>query len=86
MTTALDKALNAIASDSVRVVRANEQGIALDVVASKPDKDTLQRATYRTMLYLKGATLVRECNCPSPRKCYHLAIAELLWRPSERKA
>jgi len=76
-----DKALRAIAEDRVRIVRATAQGIALDVLASRPDTLTLLRATYRVLVYVRADEIVRECSCPAPRRCYHLQIAELLWRP-----
>ena len=76
-----DKALRAVAEERVTVVRANERGIALDCVSSKPDPATLARATYRTLLYMRDGRIVRECSCPAPRRCYHLQVAELVWRP-----
>ena len=76
-----DKALRAVAEERVTVVRANERGIALDCVSSKPDPATLARATYRTLVYLEGGTIRRQCSCPAPRRCYHVAIAEAIWKP-----
>jgi hypothetical protein len=76
-----DKALRAVAEDRVRVIRANEHGIALDVTASKPDADTLARATYRTLVCVHEGTIRRECGCPAMKRCYHIAAAELLWTP-----
>ncbi len=75
------KALRAIGEDRVRVIRANETGIALDVTSSKPAPATLARVTYRTLLYVKDGALVRECSCPCPKRCYHLDVGELLWTP-----
>lgn len=75
------KALRAISEDRVRVVRANERGIALDVTSSKPDPATLSRRTYRTLVYVRQGAIVRECSCPCPKRCYHIAAAELVWSP-----
>lgn len=79
--TTREKALRAIAEDRVRVIRANECGIALDVTASKPDPATLSRPTYRALVYVKDGKLARSCDCPAIKRCYHLQAAELLWQP-----
>lgn len=75
------KAVRAVAESRVVVVKANDAGIALDVTSSRPHPATLARATYRTLLYLEGGTIRRQCSCPSPRRCYHIAVAEAIWRP-----
>ena len=75
------KAVRAVAEERVTVIKANAAGIALDVVSSKPDPATLARATYRTLVYLEGGTIRRQCSCPAPRRCYHVAIAEAIWKP-----
>jgi len=82
--TMRDKALQAFATDRVRVVKASACGIALHVTASKPDKDTLKTPTYLTAVYVKGGEVVRVCSCPAYRKCYHELCAEMLWRPEEK--
>lgn len=76
-----DKALRAVSEERVTVVRANERGVALDCVSSKPDPATLARATYRTLVFMRDGRIVRECSCPAPRRCYHVAIAEAIWKP-----
>lgn len=75
------KAVRAVAEERVCVIKANAAGIALDVVSSKPDPATLARATYRTLLYMENGAIRRQCSCPAPRRCYHLQVAELVWRP-----
>lgn len=75
------KALRAIGEERITVVKANDAGIALDVTSSKPDPATLARPVYRTLLYTEGGTIRRSCTCPAPRRCYHIAAAELLWKP-----
>jgi len=75
------KAVRAVAEERVTVIKANAAGIALDVVSSKPDPATLARATYRTLVFMRDGRIVRECSCPAPRRCYHLQVAELVWRP-----
>jgi hypothetical protein len=75
------KALRAIGEERVLVLKANESGIALDVISSKPSPATLTRATYRTLVYTEGGTIRRSCTCPAPRRCYHIAAAELIWKP-----
>lgn len=75
------KAVRAVAEERVCVIKANAAGIALDCVSSKPDPATLARATYRTLVYLEGGTIRRQCSCPAPRRCYHVAIAEAIWKP-----
>lgn len=76
-----DKALRAVSEERVTVVRANERGVALDVTSSRPDPATLARATYRTLLYVENGIIRRQCSCPAPRRCYHLAVAEAIWKP-----
>lgn len=83
--TIREKALRAIAEDRVRVIRANESGIALDVIASKPDPATLERPTYRVLVYLDGGTITRRCDCPAIKRCNHIAAAELLWQPGSHE-
>ena len=78
------KALRAIAEDRVRVIKANNRGIALEVIASKPDPATLTRATYRALVYAGQDSIVRSCGCPAVKRCYHLEAAELLWQPEPR--
>ena len=73
-----DKALVAFAQGRVRVLKASSSGIALSVTNSRPDPDTLQRATYRALLYRRDGQLHRECDCPAPKRCYHLELCELL--------
>lgn len=75
------KALRAIAEDRVRVVKATGVGIAVDVEASKRDPGTLTRRTYRTLVYVHSGAIHRECSCPCPKRCYHVAAAELVWSP-----
>ena len=75
------KATRGVAEERVLVVRANERGIALDVTSSKPDPATLTRATYRTLVWTEGGTIRRSCSCPAVRRCYHVVVAELLWKP-----
>lgn len=79
--TMVDKAVKAFADGRVRVVKGNSHGIALDVVASKPDTATLHTPTYRTVVYEKGRVIQRTCSCPCPKRCYHMTAAEMLWRP-----
>jgi len=80
--TIKSKALAAIEEDRVRVIRANDRGIALDVVASKPDPSTLERATYRSMLWIEDCSIKRGCTCPALKRCYHIETAAMLWRPA----
>jgi len=75
------KAVRAIGEERVTVIKANERGIALDVTSSKPDPTTLARPVYRTLLYLEHGAIRRSCTCPAPKRCYHLAAAELIWKP-----
>jgi hypothetical protein len=82
--TMRDKALLALSADRVRVVKASPCGIALHVTASKPDKDTLKTRVYLTLVYVLAGEVVRRCSCPSPKGCYHLTAAEMLWRPEEK--
>ena len=83
--TMRDKALQAFAEDRVRVVKGSPCGIALHVKASKPDKVTLKTPTYRTFVYVHEGEVRRMCSCPSPKGCYHLVAAEILWRPEGEK-
>ena len=76
-----DKALAALSEDRVRVVKASPCGIALHVIASKPDKATLKTPVYLTLVYVRADEVMRRCSCPSPKGCYHLTAAEMLWRP-----
>lgn len=76
-----DKALAAIGQERVRVIKATTTGIALDVESSRPCPDTLRRDHYRTLLYKRDGQLERQCSCPALKRCYHLAAAELIWRP-----
>jgi len=78
------KAVRALAEDRVRVVKASDAGIAIDVVSSKPDPATLTRPTYRALVYVRSGAIVRECSCPCPKRCYHVAAAELVWSPGHR--
>lgn len=78
-----DKALAAIGEERVRVVKASPQGIALTVIAAKPDPATLVRRQYRTLVYMYDGACVRECTCPALKRCYHVAAAELIWRPAD---
>ena len=80
--TFANRAARAILEDRVRVIRANERGIALDVTSSKPDAATLERITYRVVAYVDKREIIRTCTCPAHRRCYHMGIAELLWRPT----
>ena len=79
-----DKAVAAFREDRVRVVKASPCGIALHVKASKPDKATLKTRVYLTLVYVKADEVVRRCSCPSPKGCYHITAAEMLWRPGEK--
>jgi hypothetical protein len=79
-----DKAVAAFAEGRVRVYRATEHGIALDVEASKPTAD-LVTPIYRTLLYDRIGEIVRTCTCPALKNCYHLTAAEMLWRPEGTK-
>ena len=76
-----DKALVAIAEERVRVIRANESGIAVDVTSSRPDRDTLARPVWRAVVWIAEGKVNRSCTCPSVRRCNHLEAAELLWAP-----
>lgn len=75
------KALRAIAEDRVRIVRANDAGIAVDVTSSRPDPETLVSAVHRTLVFMESGRIARRCSCPAPRRCYHLELAEMIWRP-----
>ncbi len=77
-----DKALTALAQERVRVLRATGEGIALEITSSKQDAQTLQRPTYRTMVYRRDGELVRECSCAAWRRCYHQEVACLIWQPN----
>lgn len=73
-----DKALQALAQERVHVLKASPQGIALLCESSRRDPDTLQRAEYRALLYRKAGEIHRSCDCPAPKRCYHLELCELL--------
>jgi len=75
------KALRAISEDRVRVIKASRLGIAADIASSKRDPATLIRVTYRVLVYVRGESIVRACSCPCPKRCYHIAAAELVWSP-----
>ena len=76
-----DKAAAALAEARVTVIKATAQGVALDVVSSKPDPRTLTRAHYRTIIFVRDGGLHRECSCPAMKSCYHVRAAEMIWRP-----
>lgn len=73
--SAADKAVRLIAEHRVRVTKANERGIALEVTGDSGD--------YRVLRFVNRAAAVEEsCTCPSPtRNCSHIIAARLLWRP-----
>lgn len=84
--SAVDKAIAALTADRVRVLKASGAGIALQVASSRPDPATLERSTYRTLVWIHDGELHRWCSCPATRGCYHLKLAELLWRPDSAHA
>jgi hypothetical protein len=72
--SAADKAVRLIAEHRIRVVKANERGIALEVTGDSGD--------YRVLRYTDGGGVREECTCASPsRNCSHIIAARLLWRP-----
>lgn len=85
-----DKAARLIASGHVRVLRANEQGIALDVLGDS--SDAFQPEPYRVMRYLDASGLVESCTCiagqahPVRPKCSHVTCARLLWQPTVKES
>ena len=81
-----DRALRGIAQGRVRVIKANEAGIALRCASEKPDA-AMREVTYKVLIFTKpGEGITRRCDCiagqthPNQTKCWHLTAAELLWR------
>ena len=76
-----DKALRYIREGRVRVLRANEGGIAADI-AGTADPATLQPRTYRAMLRTVGDSVQASCTCEAVGgRCSHLTVLRWLWRP-----
>ena len=85
------KALRAVAEGRVRILKANEHGIALAFRSETPDPDTLADRVYRVSVYVDAEGIVRTCECEHARhhpvmpRCSHVWLAERLWRPATRE-
>jgi uncharacterized Zn finger protein len=80
------KAARLFASGHVRVIRASDKGIALDVLGDSTD--AFSPLPYRVMRYVDAqGVLTESCTCPGGQahpirpRCSHMAAARLLWVP-----
>ena len=71
-----DKAVRMFAEYRLRVVKATERGIAIDVRGDTGD--------YRVLRYEADGQVRESCTCPSPtHECSHIKAARRLWAPGE---
>lgn len=73
-----DKAVRLFAEYRVRVVRANEHGIALEVRGDS--------GIHRVLRYERDGVVRESCTCENPsRNCSHLMAARRLWVPEKER-